>query len=154
MSVDTTEVALMVIPGKCHCGNLSFTLVWEPSPDEIPARACGCSFCVKHVGVWTSHPGGTLKISVQEPAQVSRYVFGTRTAEFHSCGRCGVVPVVTSLIDGQLYAVVNVNAFEGIDPARIRRSSGSFDDEDAATRLARRKRNWIANVEMLESPRP
>ncbi|NVJ07048.1 hypothetical protein HUW63_17590 [Myxococcus sp. AM001] len=144
----------MVIPGKCHCGNLSFTLLWEPSPDPIPARACGCSFCTRHVGVWTSHPEGTLKVTVQEPSQVSRYVFGTRTAEFLTCGRCGVVPVVTSLIDGQLYAVVNVNAFDGIDPARIRRGSGSFDDEDSATRLARRKRNWISNVEILESPRP
>ncbi|WP_225888627.1 hypothetical protein [Myxococcus xanthus] len=62
--------------------------------------------------------------------------------------------MVTSLIDGPLYAVVNVHAFEGIGPARILRSSGRFDDEDAAARLARRKRNWIANAEILESPRP
>ncbi|WP_171445508.1 hypothetical protein [Myxococcus xanthus] len=61
---------------------------------------------------------------------------------------------VDSLIDGQRYAVVNVNASEGNDPARIRRGSGRFDGEDAATRLARRKRNWIADVEILESPHP
>ncbi|WP_426749653.1 GFA family protein [Myxococcus sp. Y35] len=140
----------MVIPGKCHCGNLSFTLVWEPAPDEIPARACGCSFCTKHGGVWTSNPSGALRVVVQDPSLVSRYSFGTQTAEFHTCSRCGIVPVVTSRIDGQLFAVVNVNAFEGVDPARIRRSAGVFDGEDTATRLARRKRNWIANVEYIE----
>ncbi len=142
----------MVISGKCHCGNLAFTLVWEPSPEAIAARACGCSFCVKHGGVWTAYPAGALEVVVQDPALVSRYAFETRTAEFHTCSRCGVVPVVTSRIDDRLYAVVNVNAFDGLDPARIRRSSGTFDGEDAATRLARRKRNWIANVTFVERP--
>jgi hypothetical protein len=35
----------MLINGKCHCGNIAFTLGWEGEPPEIPARACGCSFC-------------------------------------------------------------------------------------------------------------
>ena len=104
----------MLIQGACHCSNIMFTLDWQPSPTEIPARACGCSFCTKHGGVWTSAPDGTLKIAVKQPALVSRYAFGTRTAEFHVCSRCGVVPVVTSEIAGRLYAVVNVNTFLSI----------------------------------------
>src|SRR5438128_7613863 len=107
----------MLIKGKCHCGNIAFELEWDDDPAEIPARACGCSFCVKHGGVWTSNPRGALKVTVGEPSLMSKYGFGTRTAEFHTCARCGVVPVVTSLIDGRLYAVVNVNTFEGVDPA-------------------------------------
>jgi hypothetical protein len=55
--------------------------------------------------------------------------------------------VVTSRIDGRLYAVVNVNALEGVDAAILRRVSATFDAEDEATRLARRKRNWISDVE-------
>jgi hypothetical protein len=55
------------------------------------------------------------------------------------------VPVVTSRIDDRLYAVVNVNTFEGVDPALLRRGSASFDEEDTESRLARRKRNWIAS---------
>jgi hypothetical protein len=90
----------MLINGTCHCGNISFALDWLPSPTEIPARACGCSFCTKHGGVWTSTPNGALKIKVKDPAAVARYAFGTRTAEFHVCVRCGVVPVVTSEIAG------------------------------------------------------
>ena len=105
----------MLINGKCHCGNIFFTLDWKSNPTEIPARACTCSFCVKHGGVWTSAPGGELKVTVSDSSLVSRYMFGTRTAEFHICTRCGVVPVVTSRIDERLYAVVSVNAFEGVD---------------------------------------
>ena len=139
----------MLINGKCHCGNISFALDWSPEPKEIQARACGCSFCVKHGGVWTSNPTGKLTVSVKEPADVSRYEFGTRTAQFHTCSRCGVVPVVTSLIDGRLYAVVSVNAFENVDAAMLRRSPSNFDGEGTDSRLERRKRNWIPEVRFL-----
>lgn len=141
----------MLIRGRCHCGNISFSLTWEPDPAEIPARACSCSFCTKHGGVWTSNPGGALEVVVKEPSLVSRYVFGTRTAEFHICARCGIVPVVTSRIDGRLYAVVSVNAFEGVDRSLLRHAPASFDGEAEETRLARRKRNWIADVKYVES---
>src|SRR4051812_9945581 len=140
----------MLIHGGCHCGNIAFALDWQPEPTEIPARACTCSFCVKHGGVWTSNPQASLTVKVKEPALVSRYAFGTRTAEFHVCSRCGIVPVVTSRIDENVYAVVSVNAFEGVDPSLIRRSSVSFDGEGEETRLGRRKKNWIANVEFIQ----
>jgi hypothetical protein len=136
----------MLINGKCHCGNISFTLAWEPEPTTIPARACTCSFCVKHGGVWTSCPTGALQIRVREPALVSKYSFGTKTADFHVCSKCGIVPLVTSTIDGHVYAVVSVNALEGVDPSLLQRAPATFDAETEETRLARRKRNWISNV--------
>ncbi len=140
----------MLIPGSCHCGNLSFRLAWEPSPTEIPARACTCSFCTRHGGVWTSSPSATLTVAVRDAALVSNYTFGTRTAEFHVCARCGIVPVVTSRLGGRRYAVVSVNAFEGVAPSLIRRTPASFDGEGQGERLERRKRSWIANVEFPE----
>lgn len=140
----------MLIHGRCHCGNISFCLTWEPEPAEIPARACTCSFCTKHGGVWTSNPAGALEVTVKDPALVSSYAFGTRTAEFNICSRCGVVPVVTSRIDGRLYAVVSVNAFEDVEPSLLRRAPASFDGEREDTRLARRKRNWIADVKYTD----
>jgi hypothetical protein len=51
------------------------------------------------------------------------YAFGTENASFHTCAGCGIVPFVTSLIDG----------------------------EDENARLARWKRNWIADVEYVDS---
>jgi hypothetical protein len=136
----------VLISGKCHCGNISFRLDWQPEPTEIPARACSCTFCVKHAGVWTACPTGSLKVKIEDPALVSRYAFGTRTADFHICSRCGVAPVVTSRIDGRLYAVVSVNAFEGVDPALLQRTPVTFDGESEENRLARRQRNWIGDV--------
>jgi hypothetical protein len=99
----------MNISGKCHCGNIAFDLEWEGDPPEIPARACGCTFCQKHGGVWTSNPKSRLAVRVGDASQVSKYEFGTRTATFHVCARCGAVPLVTSEIDDRLYAVINVN---------------------------------------------
>jgi hypothetical protein len=140
----------VLIHGKCHCGNIAFALTWDVdplAPAEIPARACTCSFCTKHGGVWTSTPGGTLRVTIADPARVSRYAFGTETAQFHICARCGVVPVVTSRIGDILYAVVNVNAFDGVDPSLLRRVTANLDREETESRLARRQRNWIARVE-------
>jgi hypothetical protein len=136
----------MLIRGRCHCGNIAFALDWRPEPAEIPARACTCTFCVKHGGVWTSCPQGALTIVVQDPARVSDYAFATRTAQFHVCAVCGAVPVVTSRIEGRLYAVVNVNAFEGVDAALLRRAESHLGEESEAERLARRRRNWIGEV--------
>ena len=141
----------MLISGSCHCGNISFTVIWEPDPPEIPARACMCSFCTKHGGVWTSCPSGALEVSIREPTLVSKYAFGTKTAQFHICTRCGVVPVVTSRIEGRLYAVVSVNALDGVESSLLRHESASFDGESEEDRLARRKRNWIADVAYVES---
>lgn len=136
----------MLISGRCHCGNISFQLDWQPEPSEIPARACTCSFCTKHGGVWTSCPTGSLAVAVRDPSAVSPYSFGTGTAVFHVCAHCGIVPVVTSRIDGNLFAVVSVNAFENVEPSLLRRAPTSFEGESEETRLARRARHWIPSV--------
>ena len=146
----TSKAPALLIHGSCHCGNITFELAWNPDPQEIRARACGCTFCSKHGGVWTSHPAGSLAIDVKNPSRVSRYSFGTGTAAFHVCAGCGIVPVVTSEIEGRTYAVVSVNAFDNVDPAIVRRDSVSHEGESVDARLARRKRNWIGEVRFSE----
>lgn len=136
----------MRIEGGCHCGGIRYALDWPGEAKDIRARACGCAFCVKHGGVWTSHPAAQLSVRVPDAALVSRYRFGTRTAEFHVCTRCGAVPLVTSEIEGRVYAVVNVNTFESVEPSSVARSPASFEGEGTGDRLERRKRNWIASV--------
>jgi len=140
----------MEFAGSCHCGNISFALTWPDESGEIPARACGCTFCVKHGGVWTSHPGAILRARVTEPGMVARYAFGTETANFLVCARCGVAPLVTSQIEGATYAVVNVNTFDNLDRARLHAQPASFEGEDMQVRLERRRRNWIADVMLSE----
>ena len=57
------------------------------------------------------------------------------------------MPVVTSTIDGAVYAVVSVNALDNVRPELLRQGSVSFDGEGTGDRLARRQRNWIGHVE-------
>lgn len=144
----------MLIQGRCHCGNIAFTLDWDDASSGIPARACTCSFCTKHGGLWTSHPGAKLNVDIGDARRVSKYVFGTRTATFHVCSECGGVPLATSEIANRLYAVVNVNAFDDIDPALLRRVPATFDGETVDARLARRQRNWIGDVRIAEGASP
>ena len=139
----------MPIAGRCHCGNIAYTLDWPADAATIPARACSCAFCRKHGNVWTAHPAAALAVTLRDAAHVSRYAFETKTADFHVCTICGVVPLVTSTIEGRTYAVVNVNTFEDVDPARLAHASVSCDGDYETARLARRSRNWIGDVRFV-----
>jgi hypothetical protein len=139
----------MLIDGKCHCGNIAFELEWKGKSPEIPARACSCSFCVKHGGVWTSNPESRLVVIIRDDSLVSKYAFGSWTATFHICSRCGAVPLVTSEIANHLYAVVNVNVLENVHPSWLRRVAANFEGEDVESRLTRRQRHWIADVRII-----
>jgi hypothetical protein len=141
----------MVIYGGCHCGNIQFTLPWYPAPAEIVARACTCSFCTKHGNVWTSRPESHLDVAIRYADRVVHYEFGTRTAKFHICSICGIVPLVTSRIDGRTFAVVNANTFSA-NSIPLRRVSATLDDENETMRLARRARNWIGRVTFRAQP--
>ena len=141
----------MLIRGACHCGNISFALNWEPDPAQIPVRTCDCAFCTAHGASWTSKADASLRIAVADRAALSRYAFATRTADFHVCTRCGVVPLATSRVDGSLYAVVNVNAFNNVDRALLRYATASLGGEAEDARLARRKRHWIGDVAYVET---
>lgn len=134
------------IDGTCHCGNIRFVLRWPESEADIPVRTCGCTFCQKHGGAWTSHRRAELTISIVDQSLVSKYRFGTKTADFYICSACGVAPFVLSEINENLYAVVNVNTFESAGSLSFSSSVTNFDGEDTGSRLERRVQNWIPTV--------
>ena len=142
----TGTTSSRAIEGSCHCGNLRYTLFWPGGDGAIPVRACSCSFCRKHGGVHTSHPNARVEIRIADESRVRRYRFGTKTADFHVCLGCGVVPVITGTIEEQLHAVVNVNCFEGIDPSELKSAVADFEGETTESRLERRQRTWIPDV--------
>lgn len=141
-----SEQQFTMIRGSCHCGNIRFVLRWPASESQIPARSCECTFCQKHAGAWTSHRASVLAIDIDDQSQISTYRFGTETADFNICSRCGVAPFVLCEIDENLYAVVNVNTFDDMGGLSFSESASNFDGEDTESRLERRKRNWIPNV--------
>jgi hypothetical protein len=134
------------IDASCHCGNIRVALDWPASVPTVAARACGCGFCSKQGAAWTSHPEARFRLSIGDETRVSRYRFGTRTADFHVCLTCGIVPIVTWTDDGARYAVFNVNAFDDVDRSQIVTTAMDFAGEDTDNRLARRRRNWTPEV--------
>ena len=89
--------------GGCHCGNIRFCFDWLGQAENIPVRACGCSFCTKHGAVWTSHPEGQFQLQITDPFQAKSYQFGQTTADMHVCANCGITPIATCTIDGQQF---------------------------------------------------
>ena len=130
------------INGSCHCGNIRFTLDWPNAPHVIPIRACSCTLCRKHNAAWTSSPMGGFSIKVDDESKLTYYRFGTQTADFYTCKNCGVIPIVTSDIEGALYAVVNAYTFNDVDPSEMAIATTDFEGEDTDTRLGRRQKNW------------
>jgi len=141
------------ITGSCHCQNIQFFLYWPQDVIAIASRECGCSFCKKHVGAWSSNTDAELHVSISNPKEVTQYQFGTKTAVFYVCKKCGVVPFVTSMIENRLHAVVNTNTFDNHEEFDFATSATDFDGEDTRDRIARRKRNWINQVEIVNTDR-
>jgi len=131
----TTELG-----GRCHCGNLSVRLVATRDAGELPVRACACSFCAPRRLRWTTDASGTAEIVVADEHELSRYRFGTGTADFLICRRCG--SVVAAVSHGEpMRAVVNVDVLERADELQSA-VTVDFDAEDVDSRLARRARGW------------
>ena len=143
-----TDSSSQQFDGSCHCGNIRFTFVWPEAGETIPTRACGCAFCRKHGGVYTSRPDARLDVTIEDTDKVEKYRFGTATADFHICRTCGVVPVITCSMDGKLHAVVNVNTFNDVEVSAFSQAPADFEGEATDDRLARRKRSWIGTVTM------
>lgn len=127
--------------GQCHCGNLSVRLSTSHPVSAMVARACSCTFCRPRHLRWTSDPEGHVELAVRDVRELSRYRFGTETADFLVCRHCGQVVAAVTL-DADARAVVNVDVLErsaDFPEAEAR----DFDGEDVASRLARRSRGWM-----------
>lgn len=137
---------MTAIEGSCHCGNIRWRLEPSRPVDELPVRRCTCAFCAKHGAFYTSDPAGRLAVEIRDPGMVSDYRFGTRTTEPQICRQCGVMPVILTHIDGNLYGVVNLATAEGMQAAPGRVQDVNFEDQSREERIARRRRTWIADV--------
>jgi hypothetical protein len=128
--------------GGCHCGNIRYWLRTRRILDELPLRACGCSFCRKHGARYTSDPEGALDVTIA--ASVSRYQFSTGVVDFLVCPKCGVMTLALTRIGERDYAVVNANTLD--DAPSGAALAADFSGETTDESVERRKRNWIGNV--------
>lgn len=127
-----------VVRGSCHCGALEVELEASVPVEKLTVRACDCTFCRRHNSRNTTDPAGRARFIVHDRAALVRYRFGLKTADFILCARCGVY--LGALMDDSL-ATINVNVFDDRDRFRPPEPV-SYDGEDAATRIARRRSRW------------
>ncbi|MDQ2802075.1 MAG: aldehyde-activating protein [Pseudomonadota bacterium] len=109
-------------------------------------RSCACSFCRAHVTRTVSDPAGLFQVSADDWSLVVPYRFGSRTADFLVCQRCGVYVGAVCETAGGLRAVVNTNSLD--QRASFTQIPSAPDHEGEATdaRLARRAANWTPTV--------
>ncbi len=141
----------VLLRGGCHCGDLEYQLEWPENPVLMPARRCGCSFCTRFNGTWTSHPSASLVIRESRENPAIRYRFGTATADFLICSRCGIAIAATCDAGKGLQAVVNVNTLAEEQAIRFDASDSNFDGEAVQDRLQRRTANWIGQVQIQQT---
>lgn len=127
----------------CHCGNLSARYDCGAAPAALPLRACACGFCRKHNARTTSDPEGRTEIVVRDPAALTRYRFGQRTADFLVCGNCGVyLGTLFTDEDGAAYATLNANTFANAQALSETAETLHCDQESVAEKNARRRVHW------------
>jgi hypothetical protein len=132
--------------GGCHCGNLRLRLFLTRPPEAVRLRACQCSFCRAHATLTASDPDGAVELWAEDWSLVEPYRFGTGTAEFMICRRCGVYLGAFCDTGAGARAVINTNALD--DRARFAGDPAShvYEGEAAAERLARRAATWTPAV--------
>jgi len=128
--------------GACHCCALGFEFVTALPPASWPVRACQCSFCLKHSGVYTSDPSGSVRFTHREPQLLSRYRFGHKTADFIFCGRCGGYLGAVTEEDGQTLMVINLHALDPQPEGLPAAQPMSYEGETGGDRGTRRSARW------------
>lgn len=58
------------------------------------------------------------------------------------------MPFITSDIDGNTYAVLNINCLDNVDQIEDGSSDVTYDEEGTEDRLSRRKKRWIGTVKL------
>jgi hypothetical protein len=133
----------MLHTGGCHCGNIGLQLRLSRSPKQTPLRSCSCAFCRSHGTRTVSDRDGSAQITASDWSMVERYRFGSRTADYLLCRRCGVYVGAVCETGAGLRAVANVNCLDDRAAFTQTPAAPDYDGEATDDRLARRANNWM-----------
>lgn len=132
--------------GGCHCGNIHVRLRLSTAAPETPLRACACSFCRAHQTRTVADPAGLFEVTADDWSLVEPYRFGSRTADYLVCRRCGVYVAALCATSAGLRAVVNVNCLAERAQFTQVPSAPDYEGESVEARLVRRAANWMPAV--------
>jgi hypothetical protein len=129
--------------GGCHCGNLQLRVRLTRPPADLLIRSCACSFCRSHGTRTVSDPQGQADLWASDWDLVQAYRFGSRTADYLLCRRCGVyVGAVCETPSGRR-AVINTRCLGDREAFTQEPARPDYDGEATEARLARRASNWM-----------
>jgi hypothetical protein len=129
--------------GGCHCGNIQVHIRLTKAPPDNVIRSCACSFCRSHATRTVSDPVGQADIRAGDWSLVQRYRFGSQTADYLLCRRCGVYVAAVCETAAGARAVVNTLCLRDRAAFTSDAIRPDYDDETTETRLARRAANWM-----------
>jgi hypothetical protein len=132
--------------GRCHCGNMRFSLRLTQAPENMRLRACGCSFCRAHNTRTISDPDGSVEVWAEDWGLVQPYRFGSGTAEFLICRRCGVYIGAVSGTAAGTRAVINTTCLDDRTAFTGPLNTVNHDGETTEDRLARRANHWTPAI--------
>ena len=132
--------------GGCHCGNLQVHMRLTRAPAENPLRSCACSFCRSHGTRTVSDPNGQVTIRASDWSRVERYRFGSRTADYLLCRRCGVYIGAVCETSAGPRAVINTLCLHDRAAFVQEAARPDYDGETVDLRLVRRATNWMPAV--------
>ena len=124
--------------GGCHCGNIHARLRLSKPPPDSPLRACQCSFCRAHQTRTVADAAGLFELWADDWSLVERYRFGSRTADYIVCRRCGVYVAAVCDTTAGTRAVVNVHCLDSRADFTMPPDVPNYDCETMAARLSRR----------------
>ena len=135
--------------GGCACGIVRYRFLSSKPAGELQPRACQCIFCKPGNAQYVGDSAGRLEVEVTDKRYLYSHSFGTYTADFVHCGRCNHLVYVTTIVDGKIYALVELHGLEedleASDPVPM-----DFDGESVDERLGRRAGTWIPELEIQE----
>ncbi len=133
------------LEGGCHCGNLRLEFHAAGRFEDLPIRACQCSFCRKHNVRATADPGGRLDIVIRNRDSLSAYRMGHGITDYLVCRDCGVyvAAVMEDENAGGLLATCIVNALD-VAPERVSDPVPiDYGGETPEVRRGRRRQRWM-----------
>ena len=131
-----------VYQASCSCSNINYYFNTAVLPSVWPVRKCNCSFCFRRSNhVHCADPNGSVSYKFLDPAKVTRYRHGTRTADFWVCSNCNSYMGAVMLTDKGRIAVLNIeHLVDGILLPEV--NNLVWESEDLRSRLARRHKTW------------
>lgn len=132
--------------GGCHCKNLRVRLRLTVGAAQSALRSCACSFCRAHGTRTVSDPAGLFEMWADDWSAVEPYRFGSGTADYLLCRRCGVYVGAVCETTAGMRAVANTNALD--DRAAFTGQPACPDHSGEATeaRLTRRAATWTPAI--------